>query len=162
MIRTLTVSAMVALVVAGWSAGRNDPNACKLYTVAEASTLAGTQLSLKRQQANADFATCVYALPDPTQFMPNVTVSYGAWPDANTAHTRFMGRVQPGATQSPYSTVIPVKGLGDEATIKQSPKVQASSIDVRKGTYVVSFGVMPHASDSALEAAAKTALSRLP
>jgi hypothetical protein len=60
------------------------------------------------------------------------------------------------------STVIPVTGLGDEATIKQSPQLNVSRIDVRRGTAVVRFGVMPDAGDSALKAMADRALGPLP
>lgn len=162
MIRTLSVGAVAALtVVAGSGAGTN-PDACKLFSVAEASKVVGAQLTLRHQEANTTFATCAYGMPSPTTFLPSVEVSYGDWPDVTTAHTRFLKRVQPGATQSPYSTVTNVPQLGDEATIKQSPKLSVSSIDVRQGTRVVSFGMMPVVSDSVLKAAAKTALSRLP
>jgi len=162
--RALTIPVVMILTLTAWphDAGAQNPNACKLLSAAEASSLLGAPVILRRQEGNSSFATCVYALPDPAKLAPSVQVSYGAWPDADTAHTRFTKRVQPGAKPSPLSTIIPVTGLGDEATIKQSPSLQISSIDIRQGTYVVSFGVMPNASDTALKDIARRALTRLP
>lgn len=140
-------------------------NACKLMSAAEASRLAGQPMSPKRQEANTTFATCVYegAMQDPTDIPPNhVEISYGSWPDVATAHTRFQNRVQPAGRPMQNTTVTPVANLGDEAAIKRTPSSKINSIDVRKGTRVVSFGVKPIVGDSALEAAARTALSRLP
>jgi hypothetical protein len=163
MIRALGIPTVVILNLVAWprDASAQNPNACKLLSAAEASNLVGTPLALRHQQSNSSFATCDYGLPDPAQ-LASVEVSYAAWPDANTAHMRFTKRVQPGAKPSPLSTVIPVTGLGDEAAIKQSPSLKQSSIEVRQGMYVVSFGVMPNASDTALKTAARRALTRLP
>jgi hypothetical protein len=162
MIRTLSLVSAAALAASGGPGARTNPDACKLFSAPEASKLAGATLTLTHREANATIATCAYGTSDPRSMIPSVQVSYGDWPDANTAHTRFLKRVQPGATQSPLSTVTSVPKLGDEATIKQTPKLSVSSIDVRQGTLVVSLGVMPVVSDSVLEAAARTALSRLP
>lgn len=165
--QTLVVGAPVAVALLGFvtTVEAQTLDACKLVSAAEASQLDGHQLSLKRHEANATFATCVYegAKQNPMDIPPvHVEISYGSWPDAGTAHTRFQARVQPGGRPMQNTTVNPVAHLGDEAAIKRTPSLQINSIDVRKGNAVVSLGVKPLVSDSALAAVARTALSRLP
>lgn len=167
MMQSVAVGALVAVALVGsWTRTEAQTlDACKLMSPAEASQLAGRPLTFKRKEANATFATCVYegAMQNPMDIPPiHVEITYGSWPDAGTAHTRFQARVQPGGRPMQNSTVTPVAHLGDEAAIKRTPDLQINSIDVRKGTAVVSFGVKPLVSDSALTAAARTALSRLP
>ncbi|GEM_PF-6665319 len=139
-------------------------DACKLLSEAEASTLAGVPLAFKRREANATAATCVYEKPgsDPLEIPKNhVEIGYYLSTDAAAAHANFLRRVHPGPKPMYNTTITTVSGIGDEAAIKRTPSFHINSMDLRRGTAVVSLGVSPIVGDEAFKAAARKVLARL-
>ena len=86
-------------------------------------------------------------------------IHYWAMSDVPTAQAKFQKVVHPGPMAG--TTVTSVSGLGDQADVKRTPSYQMNSIEFRRGVSIVSIGVNPLVSDSALIAAGKKALSRL-
>ena len=154
-----TITAVSLLM--GWSARHADPDACKLLSVAEASALNGSSLTQSHTSSNAGFSTCVYALPNENLLngMVDVEIHYWLLADVPSAQAKFQRVVHPGPMTG--TTVTAVPGLGDEADIKRTVSFKLNSVEFRRGTAIVTIGVSPLVSDSALLGAGKMALSRL-
>ena len=162
MTRTVRMGAFaVALVVGGSTGWRMIPDACTLLSVQEAIAIIGPPLALGHHESNATFSTCVYsrASASPGVLPNDVEIHYWAMSDVPTAQAKFQKVVHPGPMAG--TTVTSVSGLGDEADVKRTPSYQMNSIEFRRGVSIVSIGVNPLVSDSALIAAGKKALSRL-
>jgi hypothetical protein len=151
----------VASVLVGWSALRTNPDARKLLSAQDAQTLVGPPLALTHNESNATFSTCVYSRPNqnPLAVPEHVEIHYWLLTDSAAAQARFQRIVHPGPMAG--TTVTAVSQLGDEADIKRTPNLKVNSIEFRRGAAVVTIGVNPIVSDSALKAAGRTALSRL-
>jgi len=162
MARALSVGTVaVASLLVGWSTQRTDPDACKLLSTKEASALIGLSLTVTHHESSATFSTCVYRQPteNPLVDPQHVEIHYYLLADAAAAQARFQRVVHPGPMAG--TTVTAVPHLGEEADIKRTPDLKVNSIEFRHGAAIVTIGVSPLVSDSALLAVGGKALSRL-
>lgn len=166
MVRALSVGFVgVASVLVGRPTLGTNPDACKLLSAQEAQLLVGPPLALSHTESNATFSTCVYGRPNqnPAEILQkvpdHVEIHYYLLADASAAQARFQRVVHPGPMAG--TTLTAVSHLGDEADIKRTPNLNVNSVEFRRGVAVVSIGVSPLVSDSALIAAGRKALSHL-
>jgi hypothetical protein len=134
-------------------------DACKLLTVQDATTLAGTPMTAGTGSGPID---CHYAGPGgPAVSGTEITVRVDA--DAGSAHSEFPRWVQPVPGNLPGFTVTPVANLADEASETHTDlgTTHISGIFFRRGAVLVKIGSYPPASDAALRAAATVVLGRL-
>jgi hypothetical protein len=161
MVRTLCVG-MVAVptLLIGRSTLRTNPDACKLLSAQEAAALIGPPLVVKHTESNTTFSTCAYGRSNqnPPTF-DHVEVHYYLLADASAAQAKFQRVVHPGPMEG--TTITTISQFGDEADIKRTPNLKVNSIEFRRGAAIVTIGVSPIVSDSALMAAGRTALNRL-
>jgi hypothetical protein len=166
MTRALSVGTVaVATLLAGWSTVRTNPDACKLLSAAEAAAIVGPPLAVTHNASNATFSSCVYGRPNqnPAEILQkipeSVEIHYYQLADAAAAQTRFPRIVRPGPMAGTTITAVP--HLGDEADIKRTPTLGVNSVEFRRGAAIVTIGVSPLVSDSALIGAGRKALGRL-
>jgi hypothetical protein len=128
------------------------PAACTLLTAQEASKLMGVPEVVNPDDlARADFS-CRY---NPSNSGPmsfdGVEITYRTFSDGPAAHAYFTRWVIPVPPKPADMTLIPVQGVGDEATITHG-KI-GNSIYFRRGAVLVKMGTRPGASDAALDSA---------
>lgn len=162
MARALRVGAVAgASLLVGWSALRTNPDACKLLSLEEATALVGSPVALKHTESSSSFSTCNYSAPsqNPLAISNHAEIHYWLLPDVDAAKAKFQKVVHPGPMEG--TTITPVPKLGDEGDIKRTPNLNVNSVEFRRGTAIVTIGVSPIVSDTALISAGKKALSRL-
>jgi hypothetical protein len=162
MVRALSVgTVIVGVFLVGWSRPWTQTDACTLLTPVEASALQGSALVLNHTESNSAFSTCIYApSKDPgSPWAKHVEIHYWVFADVTAAQAKFQRVVHPGPMAG--TTVTAVQQLGDEGDIKRTPSYTTNSVEFRRGTSIVTIGVNPIVSDSALLTAARKALSRL-
>jgi hypothetical protein len=150
--------AVVPLLTAGFAAPP-PPSACVLLTASDASTLAGSPVTLVNDDINA--TSCGYGTGGDVMGKAIVQITVGIFPDAATAHSEYRSWNAIDPPLPPTETVTSVSGVADEADITHTTPSELSAIDFRKGATVVRIGVRPPASDGALKTAALTVASRL-
>jgi hypothetical protein len=158
----LTVGAVAAsCLLVGWSSQPTTPDACQVLSLKDALAVIGPPLDLKPHESNAIFSTCVYSRPnqDPLAISEHVEIHYWLLADAAAAKDKYQRVVHPGPMAG--TTVTPVSNLGDEADIKRTPSSKVNSIEFRRGVAIVTIGVSPLVSDSALKVAANTAVTHV-
>lgn len=144
---------------AGSLAISTAPAACTLLIAKDASALAGATVTAV---ATAESFHCSYqTAAGPTG--PIVEITVREYPNADSAHAAFPRWVLPYARSASPPTTSPIGGVGDEATIVRTPpQVGVAGIYFRRGAVLVKIGTHnPPATDTALKAAAITAVSRL-
>lgn len=166
-------SANAITTPAATPAGTSGPTAvptaidpCQLVTSAEASKLAGTTFGAgKAQTTPTNLKECIYG----AQTLNQVNVEVAQSPDLATiqaAKADAEAALQQLASKGLTVTKLP--GLGDGAAVLEgsSNQVNASAIDVTKGTvfFLISNLAVGHpaASSAVLQAQAQVALGRLP
>jgi hypothetical protein len=160
MVRTLCVGIVaVPTLLIGRSMLRTNPDACKLLSAQEAAALIGPPLALKHTESNATFSTCAYGRSQNPPTFDHVEVHYWLLADASAAQAKFQRVVHPGPMEG--TTITTISRFGDEADIKRTPNLKVNSIEFRRGAAIVTIGVSPIVSDSALMAAGRMALNRL-
>lgn len=138
---------------AAWAA--TAPDACQLLTAIEASTVAGVPLTLGGRAGSGDCR--YYGSGGAAANALEISVKVEA--DVASARANF-ARWAASAPGSRNLAVAPVDNVGDQASITRSG-IDHSGICFRRGPVLVRIGVHPGVSDSALTAAAITALSRM-
>jgi hypothetical protein len=151
---------VLVVVLTGASVSAN-PDACKLLSLSDATAIIGPPLTQKPPQSSAAFATCIYQQTGAPlgSLPPHVEIHYWVLSDVPTAQAKFQKVVHPGPMAG--TTITTVTGLGDEADVKRTVVSNVNSIEFRSGTAVVTIGVSPVVSDSALISAGRKALNRL-
>lgn len=133
------------------------PPACQLLNAQEASTLMGFTVVVNAGDLARAGITCRYNRSEQSFDGANITTR--VFSDGQAAHAYFPRWVIPVPPKPANMTLIPVNGIGDEATIVHGPIT--NGIHFRKGAVLVKMGTHPGASDSALTVAGKTMASRL-
>jgi hypothetical protein len=157
----LVSSAMVRVLMiliattcpAAWAA--TAPDACLLLTAIEASTVAGVPLTLGERAGSGD---CRY-YGSGGAAANSLEISVKLEADAASARASFARWAAP-VPGSRDPAAAPLDNIGDQASITRSGTAH-SGICFRRGPVLVRIGVHPGVSDSALTAAAITALSRM-
>jgi hypothetical protein len=140
-----------------------DP--CQLVTAQEASALTGASYGAGTEKAGGIAKTCVYGAGTKNVFM--VDVWQGTASQLQQLRDQVIAEIQQGDTAAQI-TPIPIAGLGDSATAYaiSTDIFNGGSIFVLKGTdaiYLVDEVTGgPAPTTTALTAAARTALGRLP
>lgn len=163
MIRASIVSILaIGVAMAGWSSQPATLDACKLITLNDANAVVGPPLTLVHTVTEPAFSNCLYHRPgqDVEAMATFVEVHYWVMADVPAAKAKYQSVVHPTPMAMPGTTITTVPQLGDEADIKRTPMAKICSIELRRGTAIVTIGTST-VEDSLLKAAAKKAISRL-
>jgi hypothetical protein len=161
MIRVISVAVAVGVSVAAARPGPDTPApACLLLVAPEASKLLGMPVVVNPDDVKRLDFSCRYNPPNagPLSF-DGVEITWRTFSDGNTAHAYFPKWVIPVPPKPADMTLIPVTGVGDEATVVHGAII--NGIYFRRGAVLVKVGTHPAASDTALQTAGKIIVGRL-